>query len=48
MTAKRWAALGIAAVLFVFSVGINFMSNVASTNFEDTFSNLMATGEFFY
>lgn len=45
MTAKRWAALGIAAVLFVFSVGINFMSNVASTNFEDTFSNLMATGE---
>lgn len=45
MTAKRWAALGIAAVLFVFSVGINFMSNLASTNFEDTFSNLMATGE---
>lgn len=38
MSGKRWAALGIAAVLFFFSVIINTVSIFASTNFEETFS----------
>nr|WP_304219193.1 signal peptide peptidase SppA [Fredinandcohnia onubensis] len=35
MNGKRWAALGIAAVIFVFSIFFNFATNLASKNFSN-------------
>jgi protease IV len=35
MNGKRWAALGIAAVIFVFSIFFNFATNIASKNFSN-------------
>ncbi|WP_449537255.1 signal peptide peptidase SppA [Ferdinandcohnia sp. Marseille-Q9671] len=42
MNGKRWAALGIAAGIFVFSVFFNFASNVASKNFSRLSDDLLA------
>ncbi|WP_053218634.1 signal peptide peptidase SppA [Virgibacillus senegalensis] len=38
MNGKRWLALGIAAVLFLISVGVQLATSLASANFEDVFS----------
>ncbi|WLD92378.1 signal peptide peptidase SppA [Alkalihalobacillus sp. AL-G] len=41
MNGKRWAALGIAAVLFVGSIVINLLSSVAANNFTDFQQNML-------
>jgi protease-4 len=41
MNRKRWAALGIAAFLFIFSIGVNVLSSFAFTDFEGTFDELL-------
>src|SRR5690606_30842976 len=43
MNGKRWAALGIAAVIFVFSVFFNFATNLASKNFSAFSDELLKT-----
>jgi len=43
MNGKRWAALGIAAALFVFSIIINFATAVAFKDFGSFTEDLMAT-----
>ncbi|WP_423799309.1 signal peptide peptidase SppA [Neobacillus sp. SAB-20_R2A] len=45
MSGKRWAALGIAAALFIFSILINFLSAFAFKGIKTDFSELMAAGE---
>lgn len=45
MNGKRWAALGIAAVIFVFSVFFNIATNLASNNFSSWSDDLLATAE---
>ncbi|KON86743.1 hypothetical protein AF332_08005 [Sporosarcina globispora] len=42
MNGKRWAALGIAAGLFVFSVVLNFVTAFAFTDFESSVNELFA------
>jgi len=43
MNGKRWAALGIAGVLFVISVFVNFLSSFAFSERESAFSDLFAS-----
>jgi protease IV len=45
MNGKRWAALGFAGVLFVFSVIINFLSAFASNDIETSFTDLFAVSD---
>lgn len=45
MNGKRWAALGIAAVLFFVSVGINLLSSFAFMDAESTISGFFAKDE---
>ncbi len=45
MNGKRWAALGIAAVLFFVSVVINFLSAFAFKGIETDISDLLASTE---
>ncbi len=47
MNGKRWAALGIAAGLFVFSVVLNFVSAFAFTDIESSVTDLFASNEAF-
>ncbi|MCC3356421.1 signal peptide peptidase SppA [Bacillus sp. REN16] len=42
MNGKRWAALGIAAVIFVFSIFFNFATNLASKNFTSISDEFLA------
>jgi protease IV len=44
MNGKRWAALGIAAGLFVFSVVLNFVTAFAFADFESSVNELFAGG----
>ncbi|KAF0819516.1 MULTISPECIES: signal peptide peptidase SppA [unclassified Cytobacillus] len=44
MNGKRWAALGIAAGLFVFSVVLNFVTAFAFTDLESSVNELFAGG----
>ncbi|WP_077619080.1 signal peptide peptidase SppA [Bacillus sinesaloumensis] len=41
MNGKRWAALGIAAVIFLFSIFFNFATNLASSNFSNLSDELL-------
>ncbi|MEH7387423.1 signal peptide peptidase SppA, partial [Bacillus sp. JJ1521] len=43
MNGKRWAALGIAAVIFIFSIFFNFATNLASKNFSSFSEEFLAT-----
>ncbi|MEG0385173.1 signal peptide peptidase SppA [Solibacillus cecembensis] len=43
MNTKRWVALGIAAVLMFFSLGINTIITIFKTDFFSSFDNLMGT-----
>ncbi|MDQ0272107.1 signal peptide peptidase SppA [Cytobacillus purgationiresistens] len=45
MTAKRWAALGIAGVILFISVVFNFLTAFAFRDVENTFSDLLALGD---
>ncbi len=45
MSGKRWAALGIAAALFIASVLINLLSAFAFKGLETDFTELMAATE---
>ncbi|MEH7304430.1 signal peptide peptidase SppA [Neobacillus drentensis] len=45
MNGKRWAALGIAAALFFFSVIINFLSSFAFKGLETNFTDFMSSAE---
>ncbi len=45
MNGKRWAALGIAAGLFIVSVLINFLSSMAFKGLETDFNDLMSTAD---
>ncbi|MGM0843946.1 MAG: signal peptide peptidase SppA [Bacillota bacterium] len=45
MSGKRWTALGIAAVLFLFSVVANFASSAASNDFSKAFEEMFAGTE---
>ncbi|MFD2446341.1 signal peptide peptidase SppA [Bacillus sp. CGMCC 1.16607] len=45
MNGKRWAALGIAAGLFVFSIIINLLSSFAFNDFNKNFSEIFAASE---
>ncbi|GLB58509.1 signal peptide peptidase SppA [Cytobacillus sp. NCCP-133] len=47
MNGKRWAALGIAAGLFVFSVVLNFVTAFAFTDIESSVTDLFAVDETF-
>ncbi|MFE8704178.1 signal peptide peptidase SppA [Cytobacillus sp. FJAT-54145] len=40
MSGKRWAALGIAGALFIFSIVVNFLSAFAFSNFESSFDEI--------
>ncbi|MEH7226424.1 signal peptide peptidase SppA [Bacillus sp. JJ1566] len=42
MNGKRWAALGIAAVIFIFSIFFNFATNLASKNFSSLSDEFLA------
>lgn len=44
MNKKRWAALGIAAFIFAFSVATSLVSTALTTDFNSLFSDLMASG----
>lgn len=43
MNLKRWIALGIAAFLLVFSIGLNLILSIFSTNFFSQFESLAST-----
>jgi protease IV len=43
MNGKRWAALGIAAVLFFVSIGVNIATSLAFTDVDSFFEELIAT-----
>ncbi|WP_404329547.1 signal peptide peptidase SppA [Mesobacillus maritimus] len=45
MNGKRWAALGIAGVLFVISVFVNFLSSFAFSKVDSTFSDMFVSEE---
>lgn len=45
MSGKRWLALGIAFVLFLFSIGVDFLSNLAFSNLSGWEESLMASAE---
>ncbi|MFS0864537.1 signal peptide peptidase SppA [Fredinandcohnia sp. 179-A 10B2 NHS] len=45
MNGKRWAALGIAAVIFVFSIIFNVATNLASNNFSSFSDELFAAAD---
>ncbi|MCE4051168.1 signal peptide peptidase SppA [Bacillus sp. Au-Bac7] len=45
MNKKRWAALGIAGFIFVFSIITSFVSTALTTDFSSVFSDLMASSE---
>ncbi|WP_442595487.1 signal peptide peptidase SppA [Neobacillus sp. D3-1R] len=45
MNGKRWAALGIAAGLFVFSIIINALSSFAFNDIEKSFSDIFSVNE---
>ncbi|MCL6570176.1 MAG: signal peptide peptidase SppA [Bacillus sp. (in: Bacteria)] len=45
MNGKRWAALGIAAVLFFISITINFLSASVFKGIETDFTDLLATAD---
>lgn len=45
MNGKRWAALGIAAGLFIASIVINFLSGIASSDVENAFDDIFAVSE---
>ncbi len=45
MDKKRWLALGIAAVLFLFSIGVQFISSLASANLTGFQDSLFFGGE---
>lgn len=45
MNGKRWAALGIAGVVFVISVFVNFLSSFAFSKVDSTFSDMFASEE---
>ncbi|MGG0736640.1 signal peptide peptidase SppA [Niallia taxi] len=44
MNKKRWAALGIAAFIFAFSIVTSLVSTALTTDFNSLFSDLMASG----
>lgn len=44
MNKKRWAALGIAAFIFAFSIATSLVSTALTTDFNSLFSDLMASG----
>ncbi|MCT2343007.1 signal peptide peptidase SppA [Bacillales bacterium AN1005] len=44
MNKKRWAALGIAAFIFTFSIATSLVSTALTTDFNSLFSDLMASG----
>ncbi|MDK8639370.1 signal peptide peptidase SppA [Niallia taxi] len=44
MNKKRWAALGIAAFIFAFSVATSLVSTALTTDFNSLFSDIMASG----
>jgi len=43
MNGKRWAALGIASILFVISVFVNFLSSFAFSEMDSAFSDMFVT-----
>lgn len=43
MNVKRWIALAIAAVLLVFSIGINVLMSIATSNFFSSFDSIATT-----
>ncbi|MBY0124096.1 signal peptide peptidase SppA [Bacillus sp. S/N-304-OC-R1] len=45
MNGKRWAALGIAAALFIFSIVTNFLTGLAFKDFETSFTDLFASSK---
>jgi protease IV len=45
MNGKRWAALGIAAGLFIASIFINFLSTIAFSDAENAFTDMFAVSE---
>lgn len=45
MNGKRWAALGIAAVIFVFSIIFNVATNLASNNFSSFSDEFLAAAD---
>ncbi|MBY0098989.1 signal peptide peptidase SppA [Mesobacillus maritimus] len=45
MNGKRWAALGIASILFVISVFVNFLSSFAFSEMDSAFSDMFVTDE---
>jgi protease IV len=47
MNGKRWAALGIAVVLLIVSIFINFLSSIAFTDVEDAFNSFFDSDEIF-
>ncbi|TRZ37290.1 signal peptide peptidase SppA [Niallia circulans] len=44
MNKKRWAALGIAAFIFAFSIATSLVSTALTTDFNSLFSDLVASG----
>lgn len=47
MSGKRWAAIGIAALLFFVSIGVNFASALLSKDFQSFFNDLTVLEEEF-
>lgn len=45
MNKKRWAALGIAGFIFVFSIITSFVSTALTTDFSSIFSDLLASND---
>jgi protease IV len=45
MNGKRWAALGIASILFVISVFVNFLSSFAFSEMDSKFSDMFVADE---
>jgi protease IV len=45
MNGKRWAALGIAGILFVISVFVNFLSSFAFSEMDSAFSDMFVADE---
>lgn len=45
MNGKRWAALGIATALFIFSIVTNFLTGLAFKDFETSFTDLFASSK---
>lgn len=45
MNGKRWIAIGIAAVLFLVSIGVNTISSILSSNFTSYFDKVLTTSD---